>query len=177
MRILSAAREEPAENADVIVVLGSAVWPDEQPSPSLAARTRRGIALFRRGAAPALILTGGTGRWRPSEAEVMRRMMVAAGVPESALALDAQATNTDENLRNARAIMTARGWHRAILVSDPFHLLRAIRIARDMGIQAIGAPATDSPAWLRRRSRVSQIAREVSALMGYTLRRCFRRGH
>jgi len=161
-------REESGP-ADCIIVLGSMVWPGEQPSPSLRARTARGIALYQAGDAPAAILCGGEGTYPPAEAEVMRRLMVSAGVPAEALFLDDTSTTTVENLRQARAIMHARGWHSALIVSDPFHLPRACLIARDLGLDARPAPAFDSPAYTRRRERTWYTLREALALIWYGL--------
>src|SRR3954466_9218870 len=79
---------QPPRPADAIVVLGSAVWPDEQPSPSLARRIGTGIDLWQAGLAPVLVPTGGVGRYPPAEAEVMARVARSRGVPESALVLE-----------------------------------------------------------------------------------------
>lgn len=166
-QVLAHSAARPLQPADAIVVLGSAVWPGEQPSPSLAARTGLGIRLHQQGLASHLILTGGLGRWPPAEAEVMRRMAVSAGVPLSALVLDTQSLSTEESLRNARDLMDLRGWRTAILVSDPFHLYRALTMAGDLGMQAVAAPASDSPTWTILRLRAYYTVREVLALMAY----------
>jgi len=160
-------KREEIGAADCIIVLGSMVWPGEQPSPSLRARTERGLALYQAGRAPALILCGGVGTYPPAEAEVMRRLLASAGVPAEALFLDDTSTTTVENLRHARAIMDAHGWRSALVVSDPFHLPRAGLIARDLGIAAQPAPAWDSPAYTRRRDRAWYTLREAVALPWY----------
>ncbi len=159
-------REESGP-ADCIIVLGSMVWPGEQPSPSLRARVARAIALYQAGQAPAVILCGGEGTYPPAEAEVMRRLMAAAGVPAGSLFLDRDSHSTVENLRNAQAIMQAQGWRTALVVSDPFHLPRACLIARDLGIVARPAPALDSPAYTRRGERIRYTLREALALVWY----------
>ncbi|MBU0495460.1 MAG: YdcF family protein [Chloroflexi bacterium] len=162
------AREDVGP-ADCIIVLGSAVWPGERPSPSLAARTARGLALYQAGHAPALILCGGRGTYPPAEAEMMRRLLTAAGVPETALFLDDSSTTTVENLQHARAIMRAHGWQSALLVSDPFHLPRASLMARDLGLTVRPAPALDSPTYTIPRQRVWYTLREALALIWYTV--------
>jgi len=153
--------------ADCLIVLGSMVWPGEQPSPSLRARVERAIALYQAGQAPAVILCGGEGTYPPAEAEVMRRLMIMAGVPAGALFLDSTSHSTVENLWNARAIMQAHGWRTALVVSDPFHLPRASLMARDMGIVARPAPALDSPAYTRPGERTRYTLREALALIWY----------
>ena len=72
-------------SADVIIVLGAAVWPEQQPGSSLKSRTERAIELYRDSYASHLILSGGLGRHPPEEAEVMRRLAVEAGMINSAL--------------------------------------------------------------------------------------------
>ena len=161
------AKIDAARRADVIIVLGSAVWPGERPSPSLFARTQHAIALYRAGYAPALILSGGLGVYPPSEAEMMRRIAVSAGVPPDALILDDRSHSTEENLGNAKVLMDARGWHSALLVSDPFHLLRAELMARDLGMDAHGSGASDSPTYTAPQLHFWYTTREALALVWY----------
>jgi uncharacterized SAM-binding protein YcdF (DUF218 family) len=160
-------RRDEVRPADVIIVLGAAVWPGGQPSPTLVARTGRGIDLYKAGYAPRLLLTGGKGQFPPAEAEVMRRLALQAGVAESALVVDDQATSTWDSLRNARSIMSLNGWRTALVVSDPFHMLRARTMARDLGIEAYGAPAAASPTSTIGRLRRFYTLRESLALMWY----------
>ena len=161
------AKVDAVRRADAIIVLGSAVWQGERPSPSLSARVQHAIALYRAGYAPAFIFCGGLGSYPPSEAEMMRRVATSAGVPADAIVLDDQSHSTEENLANAKAIMDARGWHRALIVSDPFHLLRAEMIARNLGIEAYGSGASDSPTYTAPQLRAWYTAREAMALVWY----------
>lgn len=157
--------------ADVILVLGSAVWPNEQPSPSLRARTERAIELYQQGYAPHLLLSGGLGRYPPEEAEVMRRLAVEAGIPQQALILDQEAHSTWESMEKAQEILEQEGWRTAIIVSDPFHIQRALLMAREVGIQAYGSPALDSPTYTIPSRRIFYTSREVLALWWYLLQR------
>jgi uncharacterized SAM-binding protein YcdF (DUF218 family) len=166
-RVDARSQVDRARRADAIIVLGSAVWPNGRPSPSLNARTQHAIALYRAGYAPNLILCGGVGGNPPSEAEVMRRLAASAGVPADALILEDQSHSTEENLANAKKLMDARGWRSAVIVSDPFHLYRAEIIARDLGIEAYGSGASDSPTHTTSQLRVQYTAREVWALLWY----------
>ena len=163
--------KDDSRPADVILVLGSAVWANEQPSPSLRARTERAIELYQEGYAPYLLLSGGLGRPPPEEAEVMRRLATAAGVPEEALVLDKQAHSTQESIEKAREIMQREGWETAIFVSDPFHMQRSLLMARDVGIQAYGSPALDSPTYTLPARRGFYTSREVLALWWYLMQR------
>ncbi len=157
--------------ADVILVLGSAVWPNEQPSPSLRARTERAIELYHEGYAPYLLLSGGLGRYPPEEAEVMRRLALAAGIPEQALILDQEARSTRESITSTRGIMQEGGWETALIVSDPFHIQRALLMAADAGFEAYGVPALHSPTYTIPSRRVFYTSREVLALWYYLLQR------
>ncbi len=166
-RVDARSKIDSARRADAIIVLGSAVWPGGRPSPSLYARTQHAIALYQSGYAPYLIFCGGLGGNPPTEAEVMRRLATSAGVPASAMILEDQSHSTDESLANAKALMNARGLKSAIIVSDPFHLLRAEIIARDLGIEAYGSGARNSPTYTRTNQRVWYTLRESIALVWY----------
>ena len=162
---------DKAQQVDAIIVLGAAVWPSERPSPTLNARIQHAIALYRAGYAPRLILSGGLGRYPPSEAEAMRREMVKAGIPNDALFLEDQSHSTEENLGFSKKIMDAHGWRTAIIASDPSHLYRAEIIARDLGIEAYGSPALLSPTWTAERLRLWNTGREAGALVWYYVTR------
>lgn len=167
LRVDSRSQTDAARRADVIVVLGCQVWPGERPSPALAARTRHGIDLYRSGYAPRMILSGGVGTYPPAEAEVMRRMAVTAGVPQDALVIDDTAHSTEDSMRTIKQLMNSHGWKTALIVSDPFHLLRSETMARDLSIEAYGSPASDSPTWTVPHLRVYYTAREALALIWY----------
>jgi uncharacterized SAM-binding protein YcdF (DUF218 family) len=166
-RVDARSQIDRARRVDAIIVLGSAVWPGGRASPSLNARTQHAIALYQAGYAPYLIFCGGIGGNPPSEAEVMRRLAISAGVPADALILEDQSHSTEENLANAKKVMDARGGHSAIVVSDPFHLYRAEIIARDLGIEAYGSGASTSPTYARADLRVQYTVREAIALVWY----------
>jgi uncharacterized SAM-binding protein YcdF (DUF218 family) len=80
----------------------------------------------------------------------MTRWLIAHGVPASAIAVDDQSTDTIENLKNARAEMSARGFQTAIIVTSDYHLTRALWLARDQGLDAIGAAAPGNDTWGQR---------------------------
>jgi uncharacterized SAM-binding protein YcdF (DUF218 family) len=127
--------------ADAIVVLGAAAY-DARPSPVFEERIRHGIDLYKRERAPTLIFTGGYGGSgaRFSESQVARRYALRNGVPDRAILIETASRNTIENLGQAAALMRARKLDRAIIVSDPLHMSRALRICRDLGIVCLGSP-------------------------------------
>ncbi len=173
LRVEARSQVDAARRADAIIVLGSAVWSGERPGPSLAARTRHAIALYKAGYASHLIFSGGLGRFPPSEAEAMRRLATSAGVPADAIVLEDQSHSTEENLANSKTLMDAHGWHSALIVSDPFHLLRAETMAYDLGIEAYGSGASDSPNYTQVPWRIWYTTRESVALVWYYGTRVF----
>ena len=114
--------------ADAIVVLGAAQYVG-RPSPVLRARLDHALDLWQRGLAPRLIFTGGTGAGdTTSEAAVSRKYAIRRGVPDTAILMENEGRTTRESLAVVSAIMHARQMRTAILVSDPFHMLRLRRI-------------------------------------------------
>lgn len=124
---------------DAIVVLGAAIRPDGTPGPALIRRLDHGIHLFQLGRAPVLLLTGGPVAAPIAEAQLMADLARRAGVPESAILIEDAAKTTMENARFSADLMAARGWHRALLVSDGHHLPRAIFSFRAVGIEVLGS--------------------------------------
>ncbi len=161
------AERDETRPADVIIVLGSQVRADGEPSNSLRSRTLRGVQLYQEGYAPRLFLTGGVGRFPPAEAQVMRRLALGAGVPDSALVLDETATSTQESIEMAARLARERGWRTALIVSDPFHIYRSRQMARDAGLDAYGAPAYQSHLYTVDRLRRYYTTREAFALLWY----------
>jgi uncharacterized SAM-binding protein YcdF (DUF218 family) len=154
-------QRDEAAPADAIVVLGAAAY-DAQPSPVFAARIEHGIALYRRGLAPKLIFTGGYGgsRARFSESQVARRYALRAGVPEDAILIESTSRTTYSNLREARRLMLEHDIRRVIVVSDPQHMARALRLCRRLGIDALGSPTPNSR-FRSLRTRLEFLARET----------------
>jgi len=173
LRISTQAQKDEARRADVIIILGCAVWPGERPSPSLEARVQHGILLYQRGMADHLVLSGGVGRYPPAEAEVMRRLALSHGVPEQSLILDTESSSTIESIQRAGSTMQKHDWNTAIIVSDPFHIYRALMMARDESIHAWGSPALNSPTYTIPRLRYYYTLREVLAITWYRLERLF----
>jgi uncharacterized SAM-binding protein YcdF (DUF218 family) len=143
--VLVRGRIDQARPADAIVVLGAAQY-QGKPSPVLKARLDHGIALYKKGLAPRLILTGGRGVGdTTTEAAVGRRYAMRRGVPARAILVEDVGRTTDESLEGVAALMNVAGVHRAVLVSDPFHMLRLDILARRHGIAAWTSPTRTSP--------------------------------
>ena len=143
--VLVRGRMDEARPADAIVVLGAAQY-DGRPSPVLKARLDHGIALYERGLAPKLIVTGGRGVGdTTTEAAVGRRYAIRHGVPARAILVEDVGRTTNESMDGVAEIMRRWGMRRAVLVSDPFHMLRLDILARRHGITAWTSPTRTSP--------------------------------
>lgn len=143
--IIWVGQRDDAAPADAIIVLGAAAY-DAKPSPVFEERIRHGIDLYKRGLAPTLIFTGGYGGTgaRFSESQVARRYALRQGVPDKAILIESLSRNTHDNLRQARVLMQQHKLHSVIIVSDPLHMARALRISRDLGIRSVGSPTPTS---------------------------------
>lgn len=156
------AQPGAVQPADAIVVLGAGVRRDGNAGPTLTRRAEEGARLYAAGYAPVIICTGGRpyAAVRP-EAEACADVLRRQGVPDEAIVLETASRSTEENAAYTQAIFTERGWERALVVSDGYHLLRAGWIFGQQGIDAQTASTTE-PA--RNRDIVFNLGRELVAL-------------
>lgn len=147
----------PSGTFDAIVVLGCRVNPGGAPSHALARRAAHAARFYAEGKAPLVIVTGGIGDFGPSEASVAADVLVAHGVPRSAILVEDASTSTWENATFARERF---GAGRVLVVTDAFHTLRSERIFERVFGEAV-AVGSRSP-WLE--PRVSGAVREVAAV-------------
>lgn len=134
-----------ARPSDAIVVLGAAQYAG-RPSPVLKARLDHAIELFKRGLATKLLLTGGRGTGDTiSEAAVGRRYVMKAGVADSSILLENEGRTTSASFAAVARIMKKKRLERAILVSDPFHMLRLKILAKQFGVESVTSPTRTSP--------------------------------
>jgi hypothetical protein len=124
----------PPYEADAIVVFGAAVWPSG-PSVALRVRTARAAALYAEGRAPLVLCSGGLSNGQ-SEAQAMRALLRAQGVPAAAILPDDGGVSTRATIRSIRGFGAGR-WTRVIAVSSPYHMERIGREARRQGVDAI----------------------------------------
>lgn len=139
-----------------ILVLGCAVWADNQPSPMLQDRLDTAVALYKKGAAPKLLLSGDNGTKEYSEPDCMYKYVLKQGVPEEDIFLDYAGFSTYDSVYRAKAVFCA---DRMIIVTQKYHLFRALHIARALGIDSKGAAAEQR----KHRRRVYREIREVLA--------------
>lgn len=167
-----AGRRDEAQEADAIVVLGAAQYVG-RPSPVLRARVDHAVSLWKRGLAPTLILTGGTGVGdTTSEAAVARKYAMSRGVPDRAIVLEIKGRTTSESMRAVARIMDDRERKSVILVSDPFHMLRLSILARRFGLEPYTSPTRTSPITPNREERWKYMVSEsVKVPLAYIFER------
>jgi len=161
--------EAPPVVYDVIVVLGAAVWPDGQPSPALQRRILHAVDLLQRGYAAYLLVTGGMGKYPPAEAAVMQCLAVAHGILPQYILCEDQATSTFASALRCCDILRQRGWSRVLVVTDRYHLPRALFAFWTCGLCAAGSAAPGKVA-RRLRRRWYYYLREGLALPWYLVR-------
>ncbi len=138
-------RSDESRVVDALVVLGAAQY-DGRPSPQLQGRLDHALQLWRDGLAPLIVVTGGKLQAdRFTEAEASAKFFTDAGVPTEAIAFENTGHTTRESLLGVRKILRSRGLHQILIVTDPYHALRARLIAQDLGLQALVSPTRTGP--------------------------------
>lgn len=150
---------DQARNVDAIVVLGVAQY-DGRPSPQLRARLEHALELWASGRAPRIITTGGNQPGdRFTEAEASANFLIDAGVPSEVITQENVGASTRESLKGVREIAATKGISSVLIVTDPYHALRARLIAQDLGLVAFVSPTRTSP--LQGASAASRHVREA----------------
>ena len=135
-RTLIVTPEKAADlEADCILVLGAGLQPDGKPSPMLSERIRTGVALYKAGASARLLMSGDHGTKGHDEVNAMKDAALAAGVPSEAVFMDHAGFSTYDSMYRARDIFGAK---KLVVVTQEYHLPRALWIARRMGLEAVG---------------------------------------
>jgi vancomycin permeability regulator SanA len=119
------------------IVFGAGLAPGGEPSPILAERLETALFLWRTGRVERLLLTGNADPYH-DEIRSMRRYLTKGGVPDRAISVDLEGVSTFDSCWRARGVF---GIQRAILVTQAFHLPRAVFLARAAGIDAVGVRA------------------------------------
>lgn len=134
--------EQVAQKYDVILVPGCGIKPDGQPSNMLEDRLKIAISLYARGAAPYILLSGDHEAEDYDEVMVMKRYCMQQGVPESAILCDRYGLSTYDTVVRAATLFAVE---RAVIVTQEYHLYRALYIAHKSDIEAVGVSADLRP--------------------------------
>ena len=155
---ISEAEAEACKSIDpqCILVLGCAVWSDNEPSPMLKDRLDTAIALYKAGVAPKLLLSGDNSIVEYSEPDCMLKYPLAQGVPPEDIFLDFAGFSTYESVYRSHAVFMA---DRMIVVTQKYHLFRALKACKALGIEAKGVASNQQ----KYAGRFYREAREVLA--------------
>ena len=134
-RILTQEQAQKLTDVDCIVVLGCLVRDDGTPSHMLEDRLKQGVALYHGGAAPKLIMSGDHGTVSYDEVDAMKQYAVDSGIPSADVFMDHAGFSTYETVYRAKEIF---GADKIVIVTQQYHLYRALYVAESLGIEAYG---------------------------------------
>ncbi len=163
---------QPPRHVDAIVVFAGGVGESGKAGGGYQERVKQAVDLYRAGYAPVMVFSSGY-KWVFQEAEVMRELAVAVGVPPSAIILETQARNTFENVRFTSAILHQHGWRSVLLISSPFHMRRALltwsHVAPDVVVVPTPVPSSQFYAHTYGASleQIRGIFHEYAAIVAY----------
>jgi uncharacterized SAM-binding protein YcdF (DUF218 family) len=166
--VVQAASPHPLAPADAIIVFGAAQYAG-RPSPVFRARLDHAFDLYRRGLAPIVIPTGGSGADPSfSEGGVGHDYLRRRGIPEDSLIAETQGSDTAQSAQRVAVIMRTNHMRRAIAVSDAYHLFRIQKLLEHEGVQVTGSPRPDSVPhdW---RQRAQAVVREALSFIAWRL--------
>ncbi len=138
--LLSREAAAGLEDVDCILILGCGVRADGSPSLMLRDRLDMGLRLYEAGVAPKLLMSGDHSRTDYDEVNTMKDYAMAAGVPSEDVFMDHAGFSTYESMYRARDIFCAE---KIVIVSQGYHLSRAVYDARALGLDAYGMAAED----------------------------------
>ena len=166
-RVWWVARHDSHPRSDAIVVLGASQF-DGRPSTVYRSRLDHALHLWEQGVAPRIVTVGGGRRGdRFTEAAAGARYLTEHGV--TAVVAVPEGSDTLQSLKAVDKAFEARGWHSAVIVTDPWHSLRSRRMAQDLGIAAHTSPTRSGPAVRTRGTEFRYISRETAAYLYYRL--------
>jgi len=153
---------EKAASAQVAIVLGARVYQSGLPSPMLTDRLETGIALYKLGKVDKLLLSGDHGQTDYDEVNVMLDYVLARGVPDEDVFTDHAGFSTYETMYRARDVFKVKT---AVVVTQEFHLARAVYTARALGLEATGMAADIQPYANERRFAMRDWLARVKAMI------------
>ena len=130
---------EYAELSDVdcIIILGAGIWGDK-PSPMLEDRLLEGIKLYQKNVSDKIIMSGDHGRKEYDEVNIMKNYAIEKGIPSENIFMDHAGFSTYESIYRAKDIFEAK---KVVIVTQKYHLYRALYIANQLGLEAYGVGA------------------------------------
>ena len=121
-------------DVDCIIILGAGIWGDK-PSPMLEDRLQEGIKLYQNNVSDKIIMSGDHGKKEYDEVNIMKNYVVERGIPSEDIFMDHAGFSTYESIYRAKEIFQAK---KIVIVTQKYHLYRALYIANKLGIEAYG---------------------------------------
>ena len=153
-RIMTAEEAATLNDVDCILVLGCQVKADGVPSHMLEDRLRRGVELYKAQAAPKLLMSGDHGQDNYNEVGTMKQYAIDNSIPSSDVFMDHAGFSTYESMYRAKEIF---GVKKVIIITQEYHLYRALYIADQMGIEAYGVAADYRTYWGQAKREIREI--------------------
>ena len=125
------------QDIDCILILGAGIWGDK-PSPMLEDRLLEGIALYKNNVSSKIIMSGDHGQVEYDEVNVMKDFAIEQGVPSENIFMDHAGFSSYESIYRAKEIFNAK---KIVIVTQKYHLYRALHIANSLGLEAYGVGA------------------------------------
>lgn len=142
-------------NADCILVLGAGVWNNGKPSAMLEDRLLQGIELYEKGASDKLLMSGDHGRKEYDEVNIMKKFAIDRGIKSENVFMDHAGFSTYESMYRARDIFKGK---KIIIVTQKYHLYRALYIAENLGLDARGVASNP-------RKYANQVTRDMREIL------------
>ena len=157
-KVITSEMASDLEDVDCILVLGAMVWGDNKPSYMLEDRLLQSIELFENGASDRIIMSGDHGQEDYDEVNIMKKFAIDRGVPSNKIFMDHAGFSTYESVYRAREVFQA---DKLIIVTQEYHLYRALYIAEKLGLEAYGV-ASDPREYIGQEIRdIREIAASV----------------
>ena len=121
-------------DVDCIIILGAGIWGDK-PSPMLEDRLQEGIKLYQNNVSDKIIMSGDHGKKEYDEVNIMKKYVVERGIPSENIFMDHAGFSTYESIYRAKEVFQAK---KIVIVTQKYHLYRALYIANRLGIEAYG---------------------------------------
>lgn len=153
-KVLTEKKYLKQRNIDCIIVLGAGVW-EEKPSPMLRDRLDKAIFLYKKGVSPKMIMSGDHGKENYDEVNIMKDYAIKNGIPSQDIFMDHAGFSTYDSIYRAKKIFRAK---KIVVVTQEYHLYRALYISKSLGVQAYGVMADP-------RKYNGQIYREIREIL------------
>lgn len=137
---IAATPELVSLHADCIMILGAGVRNNSTPSPMLRDRLEEGLRLYKAGVASKILVSGDHGQENYDEVNVMKKYLMEAGVPDEDIFMDHAGFSTYESMYRARDVF---GVKKMIIVTQEYHMYRALYIAERLGLNVLGSPSAN----------------------------------